>query len=390
MRDTTTPPNTSSLDELTIPEAEFAFTATLVEMSPDFRTRLLAAYANDSRWKRFQELLISLRKDSDPLKTHGIQFSKDQGLLYHVQDAQKRLCIPQALYQEIFQMAHDDHSHSGFHRTYERIARYLYLWRCAHFLRQYIKHCLDCQKNQTTRHKPYGSLKPITSPSHPFHTVTLDFIVELPPTAIGNGEFDACATLTYKFSKRILVEPGKTNWSAESWAIVLITSLISHGWGIPQAIISNLDAKFMSDFWKTVFQNLNTRLLTSTSYHPQTDGQSERTNQVLEIALRFFLTSHPEKDWTAVIHFFQGGINNISNASTGHSPNEIVYGFRVRDTLNSLLDLLQDLQLPRSIMRQEASDAISFANVVMKQRYDQKHKPIQIHRSWRLCTSPTS
>lgn len=134
----------------------------------------------------------------------------------------------------------------------------------------------------------------------------------------------------------------------------------------------------MSDFWKTVFQKLNTRLLTSTSYHPQTDGQSERTNQVLEIALRFFFTSHPEKDWTAVIPFFQGGINNISNASTGHSPNKIVYGFRVRDTLNALLDLPQDLPLSRSIMRQEASDAISFANVVMKQRYDQKHRPIQM------------
>lgn len=202
--------------------------------------------------------------------------------------------------------------------------------------------------------------------------------MELPPTAVGNGEFDACATLTCKFSKRILVEPGKTNWSAENWAIVLITSLISHDWGIPQAIISDRDAKFMSEFWKTVFQKLNTRLLTSTSYHPQTDGQSERTNQVLEIALRFFLTSHPEKDWTAVIPVFQGGINNISNASTGHSPNEIVYRFRVRDTLNSLLDLPQDLRLFRSIMRQEASDSISFANVVMKQRYDQKHKPIQM------------
>lgn len=185
-------------------------------MFPDFRTRLPAAYSNDSRWKRIQELLRSLPKDGDPLKTHGIQFSEDQGLLYHVQDEQKRLCIPQALYQEIFQMAHDDHSHSGFHRTYERITQSLYLWRCAHFLRQYIKHCPDCQKNQTTRHKPYGSLKPITSPSHPFHTVTLDFIVELPPTAVGNGEFDACATLTCKFSKRILVEPGKTNWSAEN------------------------------------------------------------------------------------------------------------------------------------------------------------------------------
>lgn len=84
LRDTTTPPNTSLLDELTIPEAEFAFTATLVEMSLGFRKRLLIAYANDSQWKRVRGLLESLPRNSDPVKIHGIQFSEDQGLLYHV------------------------------------------------------------------------------------------------------------------------------------------------------------------------------------------------------------------------------------------------------------------------------------------------------------------
>lgn len=77
---------------------------------------------------RVKELLKTLPKSSDPLKTYGIQFSEDQGFLYHIQDAQKRLCIPQALYQDIFQTAHDGHSHSGFHRIYKRIARSLYLW----------------------------------------------------------------------------------------------------------------------------------------------------------------------------------------------------------------------------------------------------------------------
>lgn len=95
----------------------------------------------------------------------------------------------------------------------------------------------------------------------------------------------------------------------------------------------------MLEFWKTLFQKLNTRLLTSTSYHLQTDGQFERTNQVLGIALQFFLTLHLEKNWTVVIPIFQGDINNISNASTSHSVNVIVYGFCVRDTLNFLFNL---------------------------------------------------
>ena len=201
-------------------------------MSPNFQIRLLATYSHDSRWKQIQKLLRYLPKDGDPLKTYRIQFSADQGFLYHVQDEQKRLYISQALYQKIFQVAHDDYSYSRFHYTYQQIAQSLYLWQCAHFLRQYIKYCSDCQKNEMTRHKLYRSLKPIMSLLHSVYTVTLDFIVELPPTAVDNGEFDACATLTYKFLKRILVEPNKTNWSAENWAIVLIISLISHNWGI--------------------------------------------------------------------------------------------------------------------------------------------------------------
>lgn len=126
----------------------------------------------------------------------------------------------------------------------------------------------------------------------------------------------------------------------------------------------------MSEFWKTLFQKLNIRLLTSISYHLQTDDQFERTNQVLGIAIQFFLTLHLEKNWMVVIPFFQGGVNNISNASTSHSLNEIIYGFCIRDTLNFLLNLPQDLQLSRSIMRQGASDSILFENVIIKQRYD--------------------
>ena len=52
----------------------------------------------------------------------------------------------------------------------------------------------------------------------------------------------------------------------------------------------------MSSFWRQVFQKLGTKILASTAYHPQTDGQSKRTNQTVEIGLRFWITEHPDKD----------------------------------------------------------------------------------------------
>ena len=58
-------------------------------------------------------------------------------------------------------------------------------------------------------------------------------------------------------------------------------------WGFPPAIISDYDAKFPSEFWKKLFDKAGTKILTSTAYHLETDGQSEQTNQTIEIALRY-------------------------------------------------------------------------------------------------------
>jgi hypothetical protein len=77
------------------------------------------------------------------------------------------------------------------------------------------------------RHKPYGQLKPITTPVRPYHTVSGDFIVSLPLTATG---MDAALTLTCKFSKRVKIIPGKTTWSAVDWAHAVFAN--TNDWGV--------------------------------------------------------------------------------------------------------------------------------------------------------------
>ena len=154
---------------------------------------------------------------------------------------------------------------------------------------------------------------------------------------------------------------------------------MKHDWGIPVAILTDRDTKFMSIFWKSVFTKLNTKFLTTTAYHPQSDGQSERTNQVVEIALRYFTTEYPDEEWTTVLPFLQTSMNNSTNSSTGCAPNELTVGFRVRDPLNMLSDLPpEDYALLRDIKRSQAHEAIAFANAKAKIRYDSKHKPINM------------
>lgn len=181
--------------------------------------------------------------------------------------------------------------------------------------------------------KLYGSLIPIDRPGVPFHTVAMDFIVSLPVTTSG---MDSLLTVTDKFSKRVLLLPGKTTFSASKWADVLLANLTKQGWGIPVATISDRDSKFMSELWQAIFRKLGTDILVSTAYHPQTDSQSERTNQSVEIALRYFVTANRGEDCTQVLPYLQGSFNNSKNQSTNVLPNEILYGFNVRDTLRLL------------------------------------------------------
>ena len=138
----------------------------------------------------------------------------------------------------------------------------------------------------------------------------------------------------------------------------------------------------MSSCWRALFHKLGTDLLTSTAYHAQADGQSERTNQTVEIAMSYYVTSHAEidtADWTLVLPYLQSYLNNSKNQSTGVSSNEILYGFHVRDTLSSLLDLpAEDFTKLRQLKRDQAEESIAFANVFAKTRYDAKHQAVSV------------
>ena len=177
-------------------------------MSDDFKFRLKQAYRDNPRWARILDLLqktqpnqnqavtsenISQRpaqhdnsvgaqpkqeqQAANPASTptqqesspqpdsppEGLNFSLRNGLIYFADklEGKERLCIPKKMHQEVFELAHDQHYHSGFHRTYERIVRSLYLRKLSRRLLRYITHCPQCQVNQTKRHAPYGSLRPL-------------------------------------------------------------------------------------------------------------------------------------------------------------------------------------------------------------------------------------
>lgn len=363
----------------------YAFHATLVALSDDFKNRLRNAYESEPHWQRILAMLKGAASDDlDALNStnhlRGINFVTREDLLYFVDPITQaeKLCIPSSMQQEVFEMAHDRHLHQGYHRAYERIQSSMFIRKLAKNLRKYIRYCPACLENRTERHQPYGSLEPIQPPGHPFYTITIDLVTGLPASTKGR---DALMTVTCKRTKRVLLIPGMTDWSAAEWGAALIEALITHEWGLPKALISDRDKRFLNELWHAMFHMTGISFLTSTAWHPQTDGQSERTNQTVEIALRYYCTANPDADWEMALPYVQFSLNTAISAATGVSPNQQLMGFNPRDTLSALADLPEaDFQALRQQYRDMATEALAFAAVNMKFQYDKKHKPLNLKK----------
>jgi hypothetical protein len=122
---------------------------------------------------------------------------------------------------------------------------------------------------------------------------------------------------------------------------------------------------------------MGTSIHVTTVYHLQSNGQSERINQTVKIALRYALTRHPVKDFTDFLPAFKRTFNSNKNAITGRSPDEMIYGFNLNDSFGVVTDSpAQDLEVERKMFQQEAQDSIAYANLSMKWRYDKRHIPL--------------
>jgi len=327
----------------------------------------------------------------DEVEYQGFQGRLLRGhiLLYIVDplDNHPRLCIPTNCHQVFFEAAHDKNVHAGYKKAYTALRQNYYIKNLARALRSYVQTCPTCQQNSTLRHRPHGQLQPIESPDVPLQMVSLDLIVKLPESRPPecNTTYDAIMSITDKLSKMITLILGRENWSATQWADAFFKHYYRR-WGVPQQIITDRGKVFLGEFWTSLFKILRTELLVTTAYHPQSDGQSERTNQIVEIALRH-LVNNSKSDWSSFLGEIEFAVNNSSHSSTGVSPMKFLTG---RDaptplTLASTTALpdgtpggTSDWLQTRSEIRDAARDALIFAQAKISIHFDKKHKPLTL------------
>jgi hypothetical protein len=147
----------------------------------------------------------------------------------------------------------------------------------------------------------------------------MDFITRLPTSSRKN---DAIMVVVDKLSKSAHFIPVKLTCKAIDIANIFMKEIFRlHG--MPKEIVFDRDMKFISNFWKSLMVGLGTKLLFNIAYHPQTDGQTERVNQILEYMLRMHVMHQPKK-WEDYLPLVEFAYNNGYQESLKMSPLEVL------------------------------------------------------------------
>ncbi|KAH0652710.1 hypothetical protein KY289_030388 [Solanum tuberosum] len=246
---------------------------------------------------------------------------------------ENKLCVPNCSLRELFvREAHCGGlmGHFGVPKTLEILSEHFYWPSMRKDVEKVCSYCLEC-KQAKSRTLPHGLYTPLPVSNSPWIDISMDFILGLPRTKYGK---DSIFVVVDRFSKMARFIPCKKTNDASHVADLFVKEVVKlHG--IPRTIVSDRDAKFLSHFWRILWGKLGTKLLFSTSCHPQTDGQTEVVNRTLGNMLRAVLKGKLTS-WEDYLPIVEFAYNRTFHSSTGKTPFEVVYGFNPLTPLDLL------------------------------------------------------
>ena len=217
--------------------------------------------------------------------------------------------------------------HPGRVKTLDLITRTYWWPRVSRDVEEYVKACELCVRSKSSRLAPQGFLQPLPLPFRAWSDISVDYITPLPDSTKDGRTYKHLLVVVCRLTKMRHLIPVAT-LNTEELVDAFVTRIYClHG--TPDNIVSDRGTQFVSELWHHLSERLGVRLKHSSSFHPETDGQTERVNSSVEAYLRAFMSFHQD-DWTHWLPLAEFAMNNVASESTGVSPFFANYGFNPR------------------------------------------------------------
>ena len=242
--------------------------------------------------------------------------------------------------------------HLGRDRTTEFLSRGFYWPSLKQDVKDYVKTCDICMRSKVIKHPPQPPLSSTTAPTR-WHTVSLDILGPFITNSPAAPQANTCILVFVdKLTKMLRLAACPQQLSAEQAARLFIEHVFRHH-GLPHRLLSDQGPQFTSTFWKHIFAALRTKVVNTTPYYPQGNGQVERANRTILEGLRAFVNSRKD-DWQQYLHLFEFAYNDTVHSATKTTPFFLNYG-RHPTTVASLLNP----ELPQDLYNGDASKFLS-------------------------------
>ena len=243
-----------------------------------------------------------------------------------------RVCVPDVaeIRKSILEEGHRSglSIHPGATKMYHDLKKLFWWPGMKKEIVEFVYACLICQKSKIEHQKSSGLMEPLFVPEWKWDGISMDFVSGLPRTA---KNCDSIWVIVDRLTKSAHFIPIRMDYPMERLAELYVEKIVSlHG--IPSSIVSDRDPRFTSKFWTGLQEALGTKLRLSSAYHPQTDGQTERTIQSLEDLLRACVLEKGGA-WDSYLPLIEFTYNNSFHSSIGMAPFEALYGRRCRTPL---------------------------------------------------------
>jgi hypothetical protein len=230
---------------------------------------------------------------------------------------------PDGLREALIRSVHEAKwaGHPGQTKTVQLLSRYFWWSKMRRDVAKVVRQCDSCQRVKASRREESGLLQPLPVPNQCWWVITMDLITGLPKTSRGH---DTILVVCDKLSKMVHYIPTNKHVTAKQIAELLIDNVVRlHG--VPRQVISDRDPRFTAEFHQTFTTSLGIKCGFSTAHHPQTDGQTERVNQVLEDYLRHYIKPL-QHDWDRHLAMAEFAYNNAYHEAIQSTPFRVTYG----------------------------------------------------------------